>query len=190
MQPFVLLGLAALWAAVLLPDFLRRQSARRSSDSISSFNRNLSVLGQANPHLPSARTSNSRTSNNVLPFTPRAAAPLAATAARPAAAPASRPAANRAAAPVQPTRSPAAQRRQDIIVGLSSLALLTLLGMVTFGGAMLYVHLVVDVALVSYLGLVLNLNRVDRMRSSVSYLPMQASPLLPIASVQRRSAAR
>jgi hypothetical protein len=38
----VLLGLAALWVAVLLPDFLRRRGTRRSADSISAFNRNLS----------------------------------------------------------------------------------------------------------------------------------------------------
>ena len=45
----VLLGLSALWIAVLLPDFLRRRGTRRSGDSMASFNRHLSILERSNP---------------------------------------------------------------------------------------------------------------------------------------------
>jgi hypothetical protein len=44
----VLLGLSALWIAVLLPDFLRRRGTRRSGDSMASFNRHLSILERSN----------------------------------------------------------------------------------------------------------------------------------------------
>ena len=183
MQLPVLLGLAALWAAVLLPDFLKRRNTRRSADSINAFSRNLNVLGNANPVAPRrVGTSRPTVANNVLPFTPR---PVGAP--RPAAAPS----ASAAGHPAQVThRSPAAQRRQDVIVALGALSLLSLLAMLTFGGAMLYIHLLIDVALLAYLGAVLNVSRVEKMRSRVAYLPHQASPLLTVTQSNRRSAAR
>lgn len=196
MQIPVLLGLAALWAAVLLPDFLRRRGTRRSADSISAFNRNLSVLGNASPvghNRPSvAPNGANRSVSNVLPFVPRTVSdtihPLA-----------TEPVGAEPSDPVRPTparRSPAAQRRQDIIVGLAALSLLTLLAMLTFGGPLLYLHLLVDVALVAYLAAALNVSRVENLRSRVAYLPQQSSsvlssaPLLSAAPPNRRSAAR
>lgn len=187
MQIPVLLGLAALWVAVLLPDFLRRRGTRRSADSISAFNRNLNVLGNASPVgtiRPAVdairRTVDAKGAvSNVLPFVPRSDPRATGAIESPG--------------PVQPSsvrRSPAAQRRQDIIVGLAALSLLTLLAMLTFGGSLLYVHLLVDVALVAYLALALNVSRVENLRSRVAYLPQQSSPLLSAAPLNRRSAAR
>ncbi len=83
----------------------------------------------------------------------------------------------------------AAQRRQDIIVGLGAMALLSLLAMFTFGGAMLYVHLAVDVLFIAYLGLVLAAGRSERVRPPVSYLPAQPITLASYAP-QRRTASR
>jgi len=74
-------------------------------------------------------------------------------------------------------------------VGLGALALLSLLAMFTFGGAMLYVHLVVDLLLISYLGLVLLAGRSERVRPEVSYLPAQQVSLASY-STQRRAASR
>jgi hypothetical protein len=48
----VLVILAVMWAAVLLPPWLRGRTSDRPSDSIHSFRRQLSVLERATPGLP------------------------------------------------------------------------------------------------------------------------------------------
>ena len=48
----VLVILAVMWAAVLLPPWLRGRSSDRPSDSIHSFRRQLSVLERATPGVP------------------------------------------------------------------------------------------------------------------------------------------
>jgi hypothetical protein len=89
-------------------------------------------------------------------------------------------------------RSAAQQRRQDVIVALLAASLLSFLATVTFSGLFLYLHLLIDAALVAYVGAVLTLTRRKQARSQVAYLP-QRSPLSSMATVpaqQRRSAAR
>ena len=209
----VLLGLAALWAAVLLPDFLRRRTTRRSGDSISSFSRHLSVLERSH------QRSTGMTSNVVRigqrSTAPRAGAPLStpvaplvarrgpAGAQRPAPRPGhARPAAPRPsvphaaaqrssdAAPVR--RSGAQQRRQDVIVALLAASLLSFLATLTFSGLFLYLHVLIDLALVAYVAAVLTVTRRVQARSAqVSYLP-QRSAMVPATAhqQQRRTAAR
>jgi hypothetical protein len=203
-QLAVLLGLAALWIAVLLPDFLRRRGTRRSGDSISDFSRHLSVLERSNPVTESSRSGRRigairRPSSNVIPFSPRgetapapaatyrsASATATATAAvaspvtrRPAVAPSASPARSprpAAALPTAPTTKSAAQRRrQDVIVALGAAALLSFLATLAFGGAVLVLHLMIDLALVGYLAMVLRTTRRPSARSNVAYLAPQAS---------------
>ncbi|MEI2699509.1 MAG: hypothetical protein V9E94_14670 [Microthrixaceae bacterium] len=50
----VLLGLAVVWAIVLLPEAMKRISKARSGDSIRSFNHHLSSLQRGNPHASTA----------------------------------------------------------------------------------------------------------------------------------------
>jgi hypothetical protein len=195
----VLLGLAALWAAVLLPDFLRRRTTRRSSDSISSFSRHLSVLERSHQR--------STGMGNVVRFGPRPAPrlsnPVAPLVARKGSTPVrqSAPVAQRAAQaprpqarPGQNGRSAGQQRRQDVIVALLAASLLSFLATLTFSGLFLYLHLAIDLALVAYVGAVLTLTRRNQARSAqVTYLSQRApmSSMVPVAAQQqRRSAAR
>jgi len=192
----VILGLAVLWAIVLAPDVLRRRQTRRSADSITTFSRHLSMLERTNARHgdraavgfrpPSVRRRPAGTPSfgpqhmgTVVEFSPRSARPAAARAARPAAARAPRPAVR----PVQ--RTSAAQRRQEIIVGLGAAALLSLLAMLAFGGVMLAVHLVIDVLLIAYLALALQVGRTERSAAQVSYLPPQRAPHAAMVPVSR-----
>jgi hypothetical protein len=90
------------------------------------------------------------------------------------------------------TRTQAQQRRQDVIVGLGAASLLTFLATLAFGGPLLFLHLLVDVALLAYLGLVLQATRRNQERAEVAYLnpsPRLTGAVVP-ASQQRSSAAR
>jgi hypothetical protein len=121
----VFLGLAVVWAIVLLPELLRKLAGSRHTDTIRSFNQQLSVLDR------SGGRSTGR--SNVIDLRSRANAP------RPAAA---------SARPVPPS---VRKRRQEVLTVLGSAAVLTLLCTVAFGGPFLVLHIVADVLLVTYL---------------------------------------
>ena len=203
MQIPVLVGLAVMWAIVLLPDVLRRLQIRRSADSIGMFSRQLSLLERSNSvsalaprrdltppsqrQAPSGQWTGGAAQasiaprSNVVDFAQRQHRSAHAT---------GHSASSRGVATTGNTvPATAAQRRQDIIVGLGALALLSLLAMFTFGGALLYVHLAVDVLLIAYLGLVLAAGRSERVRPPVSYIPAQPITLASYAP-QRRTASR
>ncbi len=133
----VLLGLAVVWAIVLLPEVLKRVSKARSGDSIQSFNSQLSSL-QRRP---------AGGSNVVdLRSAQRRAQPGRA-GARPTAGPrsAGRP------APVPATVSQAVCRsRQEVLTVLGSASVLTLLCSVAFGGPFLLLFLISAGLLVAY----------------------------------------
>lgn len=133
----VLLGLAVVWAIVLLPEAVKRISKARSGDSIRSFNHQLSSLQRQ----PSA-------GGNVIDLRPaqRGGSPASRpSATRPSA---TRPSATRAAAaPVSPA---VRRRRQEVLTVLGSAAVLTLLCSVAFGGPFLLLFLVSAVLLVAY----------------------------------------
>lgn len=206
----VLFGLAALWIIVLLPDVLRRFSQRRPTDSISTFSRHMSVLERSH----SQTLTPSR--NNVVRFAPRSltnrptplsrpVAPLVPTtrssrqaelAGRPQAVRSQvsrpNPASSARDAAAQPAlrRSPAQQRRQDVIVALVAASLLSFLATITFSGAFLAVHLVIDVALVAYVAAVLSVTRRTQSRGSVTYLPShQVRGMVPAAAHHERRSA-
>lgn len=181
MQLPVLLGLAVLWAAVLLPDALRRFQSRRGGDSITSFNQHLSVLERSHHRVGSASGS------NVVRMTPRPPAPRASSSvAAPAGHRAQRAVPSTASRPAPVRRSSNQQRRQDIIVGLGAASLLSFLATLAFSGALLPLHLAIDVLLGAYLLAVLAVTRRRPARSSVAYLPRAAVPV----PAQRRSVAR
>lgn len=179
----VLVGLAVLWAIVLLPDFIRRASTRSSHDTIGSFKHHLSVLERANP-VHSPMTGLDTRPSNVVPLIPRSTPPQGNPESVPLAGPQPVPpmravpvAARRGPARPQAARSHAARsqtprpaaasrtrvdgaavaqrRRQDIITGLFAASLLSFLAFLSFGGPMLIVNVVIDVLLVLYVGLVL-----------------------------------
>lgn len=174
MSVIALLGLAVLWAIVLLPDLMRRGAAARRGDSIVQFARNRSVLQNSRP--AGVRGHHVHFGHRNEPVIdlrgPRPVVERAPVRRAPAAAP---------AGPVVRTR--AQQRRQDILTTLVAAALLSFLGFATFGGPLLVVHIAVDVLLAAYVALWLSVTRRERMRAQVSYLP--GRPLAPLAPVAR-----
>lgn len=127
----VLLGLAVVWAIVLLPEALKRISKARQGDSIRSFNRQLSSL-----QIPNQRT-RSAGNSNVIDLRSRAQRPQGASRQRPVGAP----------APVSPA---VRRRRQEVLTALGSASVLSLLCSVAFGGPFLVLFLVAALLLVAY----------------------------------------
>ena len=203
MSVLALVGLAVLWAIVLVPDLIRRSAASRRSDTIGNFSRTLSVL-DANPA--------QRSSSNVLPFASRSqsrSAQLGGAQSRPALSqpvqplqartsaqqsisdPVRRAAPQRSPQPVSKSRSQ--QRRQEILVVLAAAAALTFLGTISFGGPMLVLNAMCDVLLVSYLLAMMAVARKEaRPPLAVQTLQYQLpaySGVVPVAQ-QRRVASR
>ncbi|MEZ5320964.1 MAG: hypothetical protein R2698_02570 [Microthrixaceae bacterium] len=146
----LLFGLAVAWAVVLVPDLLRRSAASRRSDTIAQFSRNLSSLGRTHSGGSLPGPGPLRRDNVVaLPSRPAAL--------------------GRAAGPRSGgIRSSASrrnqQRRQEILTGLAAAALLTFLGSVSIGGVITVLHVLVDLALVSYLGAVMAVTRREKVQ--------------------------
>jgi cytochrome c-type biogenesis protein CcmH/NrfG len=137
--------LAAAWAALLLPDLRGRGRPSRRSDSIATFNRQLSTIERARPgQRPSAR---------VVAFPQRAGAPV--------------PPASRHGSSVAPRSSlQARQRRQNVLLGLAAFALVTLAAGVMISPYFLALHLVADLALGGFVWvLVQHRNRADLARA-------------------------
>lgn len=145
----VLLGLAVVWAIVLLPEAVKRVSKARSGDSIRSFNHQLSSLQRGNPHGSGApnRSRQVRSDNlgrpgrdtfrssNVIELRSGSSRSNAADAGR------STPAA------VHPA---VRRRRQEVLTALGSASVLSLLCSVAFGGPFLLLFILSAVLLVAY----------------------------------------
>lgn len=127
----VFLGLAVVWAIVLLPEAARKLSGVRSSDTIRSFNQQLAVLDRSGNRRGADRGLAAPSPSNVIDLGSRTRRAPAAPAARPV--------------PYSVRR-----RRQEVLTVLASAALLSLLCTVAFGGPFLFVHLLADVLLVAY----------------------------------------
>ena len=67
-------------------------------------------------------------------------------------------------------RSPVQQRRQDVLTALVAAAVLSFLGSISIGGALIAVNAVIDVAFVLYLGALLLVTRREKLRSQVGVL--------------------
>jgi hypothetical protein len=163
MSKLIIVGLVIVWAIVLLPDVLSRLSRSRRSDSIGSFSSQLSSLGRANGQRRSHDNVIDLRTRSTLDLPPGAAAAALAPSSAPAparpgparsvrSAPAGRPDQVSGAAVPARTASPAVRkRRQEVLMTLGSLAILTLLATIAFGGVFLILHLLVDLLLVAYL---------------------------------------
>lgn len=157
MSKLIIVGLVIVWAIVLLPDVLQRLSRTRRSDSIGSFSSQLSSLGRAN--------GNRRSHDNVIDLRTRsslqrpAPRPLVGSPSSgggglsaPIGGVRSSGLAPRPGSDAPPAVSPAVRkRRQEVLMTLGSLAVLTLLATVAIGGAFLVLHLLVDALLITYL---------------------------------------
>lgn len=131
----VFLGLAVVWAIVLLPELARKVAGSRHSDTIRSFNQQLSVLD---------RGGRGAARSNVIDLRARATRGTS---------PAS-------AAPARPVPMSVRKRRQEVLTALGAAAVLTLVCTVAFGGTFfLLLHLLADVLLVTYLVLLAQVNQ-------------------------------
>jgi len=145
----VFLGLAVVWAVVLLPEALRKMAGTRNSDTIRSFNHQLSVLHRSGSRTAAGRTAAGRTAtgrSNVIDLRDRRAG-----ADRPVAA---------ATVPMSVRK-----RRQEVLTVLGATAVLTLLCTVAFGGVFLIPHLLADVLLVTYVVLLNQANQAAAVRA-------------------------
>jgi hypothetical protein len=149
----VLIILAVVWAAVLLPPFLQNRSESRPADSISTFRSQLSVL---------ERRSVGTTHGSA--EVPRSVRPLAGSPFT--AAPVRRASVDHA----RLARMAAKKRRRDILLTLLAAAGITLVGSI-LSPQVLVLHLVVDVLLAAYVFLLVRQRKLAEQRSmTVRYL--------------------
>ena len=155
----VLFILAVIWAAVLLPPYLQNRSESRPADSISSFQRQLSVLERrsvvVNPALQ-------RTTPTTRSYT-----------------------ASMAPGP-RLMRSEAKKRRRDVLFTLAGAAAVTLLIALVLGGPVWGLNLVCDALLGAYVVLLAQAQqRTMERETKVRYLPSRASGPEPALLLRR-----
>lgn len=149
----VLLALAGIWAAVLLPPYLQKRRATHPSSSVVDFHQQLAVLQRTGRALHGAplrtgyapRPSVSRTAYGP---TMRATAP-------------------------QP-RPDVMSRRRDAFMTMLVAAGMTLLLALIFGGGLWVLHLIVDAALLGYVALL-----IQAQAQPVAYTRAQAQAPAP-----------
>ena len=182
----VLLVLAGIWAAVLIPPAVRARAEGRPGDSISNFRRQLTVLRRTGPHATRMAGGDhwyrSHASAPSLapvhgPVRPRGAAPTGPRRAQAVPTYAARPQSTAAASAA---RSRTIRRRRDVLSALLVAALATLvLGVLFSMGIMLIAHVVADILLVAYVALLIHQRNVAAERDmKVRFLP-QAPRLDP-----------
>ena len=157
----VLILLAIVWAIVLVPPLVRNRADLRPGSSVSSFRQDLAVIGRTTP-TSSFRPSSLPGVGHAIPSGPsaRAAAPLAGT---------------------PSGRAAARKRRRDVLFALGGVAGFTFLLALAFGGPLLLLHLLVDVALAGYLYLLVQMRKMaEEQAVKVRYLaaPPQSQPRL------------
>lgn len=166
----IFLGLAVVWAVVLLPEAVKRFSRMRRSDSIRSFNHQLLALDRSGPStggpardlrsVPSRHGNQggplSALDNNVIDLRPAQGG----TTGR-----ASRP--NSESVHARQISPAVRRRRQEITATLVAAVVLTLLCLLAFGRAFLVPQLIADVLLATYLYLVAQANRAIAMPVAV-----------------------
>lgn len=178
----VLIILAAIWAAVLLPPYLQSRGESRPAGSISAFRDQLSVLerraGVASPgHRPPSAVGRRQVRVDGATVTPFGRAP----AAPPRGAP--RPTYD----PARIARTEARNRRRDILFMLVAGSAITLV--LGLGAApILVVHLLIDVLLAGYVALLVRMKRIADERATKVRLLRPAPVAYPPELALRRTA--
>lgn len=163
----VLLILAVIWAAVLVPPMLRARAEGSPVDSIGDFRRQLSVLQRTTPAAASG--------HQIAPYSPP-----------PGATP---------VVPVRPpmTKLQAQQRRRQVFLVLGTAVPVSFAGAVFSGGAAWGVHLAVLALFGTYVGLLIRARNLAAEREmKVRFLPgtssQPAQGAMPAELVLRQSA--
>jgi hypothetical protein len=162
----VLLILALIWAAVLVPPWLQSRRENRPGDSIASFRNQLNVLERATPGLRSSDATVTRLRNHrhTVPSLPVSARLTA----NSASGRLGRPGAERAL----PRRADVRRRRRDVFLTLLGAVGLTFVLAVILGGPVWGLHAIVDVLFVGYVGMLIKLQQQASEREmKLRYLP-------------------
>ncbi|MGQ0831366.1 MAG: hypothetical protein ACT4OV_06785 [Microthrixaceae bacterium] len=154
----VLVILAAIWAAVLLPPYLQNRRETRPGDSIATFRTQLSVLERTTP---GGRTS-SLSRLDVGRYDPPMYVP-----------PARRPVVQRSTASMR--RAEVRRRRRDVFLTLFGAVVVTLVLAVLLGGSVWMLQALADVCFLGYVAMLVNLQQqsLDR-EGTVRYLDLDA----------------
>lgn len=146
MLVLVILGL--IWAAVLVPPYLQNRREHRPGDSIASFRHQLAVIERATPEGRARSTTRLEAPRFDAPrYAPAASAYAPARTQRPVS-----PAARR---PMGGPQADVRKRRKDVFLTLLGAAGVTFLLALAMGGSLWMLHLVADVALIGYVGLLI-----------------------------------
>ena len=173
----VLLVLAAIWAAVLIPPMLRSRAEGRPGDSVKTFHRQLSVLRRTAPRrhrLPMGDHWSRPAAPLAPPLAPRG---RTITASRPTLAPRAAVAtpewAGLRAPAISSARSRTLRRRRDVLTALVVAAAVTLvLGALPFLRMLWTAHLVFDVLLIAYVAMLIRQrNAAAEREMKVRFLP-------------------
>lgn len=166
----VLLVLAAIWAAVLVPPYLQKRRATHPSSSVVDFHQQLAVLQRTGRALGGAPLQEGYAIQASRPTVPAMGRPSM-------------------TGPTM-TRTDVLRRRRDVLVTLTSAAALTFLLAVALGGNVWLLQLLVDAALLGYVALLLHIKESRRLpaRANVRYLPTQHRPSPTQQALLRRSA--
>jgi len=157
----VLLILAVIWAAVLIPPLLGARAEARPADSIGDFRRQLSVLRRTAPvSMPPAHTM-----GNVVPIVPVQPAVVVRDSAR---------------------RRRTLKRRRDVFYALLTAMGGSLLLAVVGLKAMLGLHLLLDVAFAGYVAMLVRMrNETAERDMKVRFLPQHGSAAEPVLALRR-----
>jgi nitrate reductase NapE component len=170
----VLVILALIWAAVLVPPYLQNRRETRPGDSIASFRNQLNVLERTTPG--SSRSNLSRLDvgrydapsynarSNVAQLAGRSSAP----------------------SPAALRRAEARRRRRDVFVFLLGAVGVTFILAVAMGGPVWMLHLAVDVVFVAYVGLLVSMQAQTSEREvKVRYMPQTTRRAEPQLALRR-----
>ncbi len=169
----VLVVLAIVWAAVLIPPMLRARAEGSPADSIGSFRRQLHVLQRTAPSAVAPANSLG---------VPRYPAP--------APVPTYQMARTFSPSPEASRRARTLRRRRDVLLALlAAMGLTFVLALVPGFGMLWGAHLVLDVAFLGYVGLLVRMRNLAAEREmKVRFLPTPANAQPQPALLLRRSA--
>jgi hypothetical protein len=160
----VLVILAAIWAAVLLPPYLQNRRETRPGDSIATFRTQLSVLERTTP----GSRSGSLARLDVGRYEPPTYVPPAA---RRAAARRPGPAPSQAAM----RRAEVRRRRRDVFLTMLGAVGVTFVLALIFGGSVWMLHGLVDLGFLGYIAMLVNLQQQSAEKDDkVRYLDLNA----------------
>lgn len=153
----VLLILAVLWAAMLVPPYLRNRAEARPADSIGAFRRQMSTISRTTPGAPTVPFMSMRRAAPPLPL------PLSLSSASPVAAPVRRGAPS--------LKAQTQKRRRDVFLFLLA-AMATSLLLSFLLPIMLVAHVAFDIAFVAYVALLIRMRNAAAERDmKVRFLP-------------------